>query len=217
MLRPLTASLVAAAALALPAAALAETPRFYFRGALGVGYGGFFTTGSGPSVTIRGLGAMGNFAIGVNLSSSFAVHIDACAMALVTPTVVVNNVVRMSDQPADSTTTLSIIGAGFRWQHPSRLWASLSLGVAIMGVEIPGAVCRNPMTGRNFDCSYALTQLGGGANVLVGRSWPLAYGWRIGGAVHAIVAAIPDRPDNTGAQPLWMALGGGASLVITDQ
>jgi hypothetical protein len=217
MLRPLTACLVAAAALALPAAARAETPRFYFRGALGVGYGGFFTTGSGPSITLRGLGAMGNFAVGVNLSRAFAIHIDACAMALVTPTVLVNGTERTSAQPADSTTTLSIIGGGVTWRHPSQFWASLSGGVAIMGVEIPGATCRDPMTGRSFDCSFALTELGGGANVLVGRSWPLAYGWRIGASVHAIFAAVPDRADTTGAQPLWITLGGGASLVVTDQ
>jgi len=217
MLRHLTAGLVAAAALALPAAARAETARFYFRGALGVGYGGFFTTGSGPTVTLRGLGAMGNFAVGFNLSRAFAVHIDACAMALVTPTVIVNAAERSSSQPADSTTTLSLIGAGVTWRHPSHFWVSLSAGVTIMGVEIPGATCRDPMTGRSFDCSFALTQLGGGANVLVGRSWPLAYGWRIGAAVHGLFAAVPDRPDNTGAQPLWVTLGGGASLVITDQ
>jgi len=217
MLRHLTARLVAVAALALPTAARAETPRFYFRGALGVGYGGFFTTGSGPSVTIRGLGAMGNFAVGVNLSRAFAVHVDACAMALVTPTVVVNDAERISPQRADSTTTLSIIGGGVTWRHPSQFWASLSGGVAIMGVEIPGATCRSPTTGLDFNCSYGLTELGGGVNVLVGRSWPLAYGWRIGAAVHGLFAAVPDRPDNTGAQPLWVTLGGGASLVITDQ
>jgi hypothetical protein len=216
-MRHATAGLAVAAALALPATARAEGVGFFFRGVLGVGYGGFVTAGSAVDIAIRGPGALGNFAVGLALPRGFAVHLDACALALVTPTVTVNGRDRESAQPADSTTTLSIIGAGLTWRHPSRLWASLSGGVAVMGVEIPGATCRNAMTGRSFDCSFALTQLGGGANVLLGRDWPLAYAWKIGVALHGLVAAVPDRPDPTGLQPLWITFGGGASLVISAQ
>jgi len=214
--RTLAACLATAAALALPAGARAEGVRFFFRGALGAGYGGFVTTGAGPDVTIQGLGALGNFAVGLSLGRGFAVHIDACAMALVSPTVTVNGTDRESPTAADSTTTLSIIGGGVTWRHPSNFWGSVSGGVAIVGVEIPGATCVNPMTGVNFDCSYALTQLGGGAILLVGRDWPLAYAWRIGAAVHGAFAAVPDQPAG-GVQPLWLSFGGGASLVITAQ
>lgn len=214
--RPLVACLATAAALALPAGARAEGVRFFFRGALGAGYGGFVTSGSGPEVAIHGPGALGNFAVGLSLGRGFAVHIDACAMALVSPTVTVNGTDRESPTAADSTTTLSIIGGGVTWRHPSNFWGSVSGGVAVMGVEIPGGVCTDPTTMRRFDCSYALTQLGGGAILLVGRDWPLAYAWRIGAAVHGVFAAVPDQPAG-GVQPLWLSFGGGASLVITAQ
>ena len=214
--RTLTACFATAAALALPAGARAEGVRFFFRGALGAGYGGFVNGGSGPSVAIHGLGALGNFAVGLSLGRGFAVHVDACAMALVSPTVTVNGAERESPTAADSTTTLSIIGGGVTWRHPSNFWVSLSGGVAIMGVEIPGAMCVNPQTGASFDCSYALTQLVGGVNVQVGRDWPLAYAWRIGASLHTAFAAVPDQPAG-GVQPLYLAFGGGASLVITAQ
>jgi hypothetical protein len=216
-MRPtLAAGFTVVVAMASPGGARAQAGRFFFRGALGVGYGAFVTAVEGPSASIVGLGALGNFALGVTLGRGFAVHIDACAMALVTPTVTVNGRVRESAMRADSTTTLSIVGGGLTWRHRSRFWGSLSGGVAIVGVEIPDALCRNPRTGESFDCSFALTELGGGANLLVGRDWPLAYAWHIGVALHAALAAVPDQPAN-GVQPLWLAFGGGASLVITAQ
>ncbi len=192
------------------AAVTARLQRFFFRGALGVGYGSFSTGTSTGELVLAGTGALGNFAVGVNLHRSLAVHVDACAMSLVTPTLYVGGNERSIASRADSTSTLSIIGGGVTFSAPGRLlWASASGGVAVLGVEIPGAAADSA-------AAFGLTQLGWGLNLLVGRDWPIVYNWRVGLALHGIVAQLPDQPF-MGSTPTWTALGGGLSLTVTDR
>jgi hypothetical protein len=193
----------------------ARQQRFFFRGALGVGYGSFTSATSAGDFTLAGVGALGNFAIGVHLYRGLAVHIDACAMSLVTPTVRVSGRERPPASRADATSTLSIIGGGLTWaEHGGLLWASVSGGVAVLGVEIPAAM--TTATGGTTP-TFGLTQLGWGLNVLVGKDWPIVYGWRVGGALHGIFAQMADQADMGGSAPTWANVGAGVSLTVSDR
>lgn len=192
----------------------ARQQRFFFRGALGVGYGSFTSGTARGDFTLAGVGALGNFAIGVHLYRGLAVHIDACAMSLVTPAVRIAGVDRPSASRADATSTMSIIGGGLTWaERDGLLWASVSGGVAVLGVEIPATMAT--ATG-NATPTFGLTQLGWGLNLLVGKDWPIVYGWRVGGALHAIFSQMADQT-YMGSTPTWANLGAGLSLTVTDR
>jgi hypothetical protein len=192
----------------------ARMQRFYFHGALGVGYGRFASSTGAGQITLHGAGAMGNFAIGVNLVRGLSVHVDACAMALVTPTVSVNNVDQPTVSRADSTSTTSIIGGGLTWtQHDGLVWVSLAGGVSVLGVEIPSAMSSS--TGVSAP-AYGLTQFGWGVNLLAGHDWPIVYNWRVGLALQAIFTQMPDQPF-MGSTPTWENFGGGLSLTVSDR
>lgn len=181
--------------------------RFFFRGALGIGYGAFGSETSVGSLAIRGAGAMGNFAIGVNLVRGLAVHVDACAMSLVNPTFSVNGVGNTSAN--DATTTTSIIGGGLTWSdRGGLLWVSLSGGVSVIGIET-GVVTRT-------SSGYGLTSLGWGLNLLAGHDWPIIYNWRVGAALHAIYSQAKDQPGGPEA-PTWQGFGGGVSLTVSER
>mgnify|MGYP000943000809 CR=1 FL=1 len=194
-------ALASAPAIAHAQAASARPQRFYFRGVLGVGYGVF---GDDVGSRIAGFGALGNFALGVHIAYGIAVHIDACAMSLVSPTYSVNGAVVASRGTADSTSTTSIIGGGVTWRHPSLFWVSVSGGVSVLGVEKPGAMD-----------SFGRTGLGWGLNILAGRDWTFAHTWHVGVALHGLVAGMPDQPVGR-VTPMWTSLGGGVSITVTD-
>lgn len=181
--------------------------RFFFRGVLGVGYGSFGSDTAVGAITIRGVGAMGNFAIGVNLVRGLAVHVDACAMSLVNPTFAVNGVENTSSN--DATTTTSIIGGGLTWSDRGGLaWVSVSGGVSVLGIET-GVVSRT-------SSGFGLTRLGWGVNVLAGHDWPIIYNWRVGAALHAIFSQTADQPGGATA-PTWENFGGGVSLTVSER
>ncbi len=205
---------IAREASAQSVALTARMQRFFFRGALGVGYGSFSGSTSVGALSMHGAGAMGNFAIGVNLIRGLAIHVDACAMSLVTPVVTVNGVDRTSVSNADATTTTSIIGGGLTWSdRGGLLWVSATGGVAVLGVEIPAAMVT--ATGVTTP-TFGLTQLGWGVNVLAGHDWPIVYNWRIGLALHGIFTQVPDQPF-MGSTPTWENFGGGLSLTVSDR
>lgn len=196
------------------AALTARMQRFYFHGVLGVGYGRFASSTGAGQITLQGAGAMGNFAIGINLVRGLSVHVDACAMALVTPTVSVNNVDQPAVSRADSTSTTSIIGGGLTWSDRGGLvWVSLAGGVSVLGVEIPSAMSSS--TGVSAP-AYGLTQYGWGVHLLAGHDWPIVYNWRVGLALQAIFTQMPDQPF-MGSTPTWENFGGGLSLTVSDR
>ncbi len=181
--------------------------RFFFRGVLGIGYGVFGSDTSIGALSIRGVGAMGNFAIGVNLVRGLAVHVDACAMSLVNPTFSVNGAARTSSN--DATTTTSIIGGGVTWSDRGGLvWVSVSGGVSVLGIET-GVV-------STASSGFGLTRLGWGLNVLAGHDWPIIYNWRVGAALHAIFSQSADQPGGPSA-PTWENFGGGVSLTVSER
>ncbi len=208
----LTFALGGGAARAQTAAPRAQ--RFYGRGVLGVGYGLYATTTRAGDIKISGLGVTWNFAVGVNIARGFSAHVDAAAMSLITPSVTTAGVDRVAPDRADSTSTLTLFGGGVTWSHPAHLlWASLSGGVAVLGVELPAA--QRTSAGTTTP-TYGQTQYGWGLNLLVGHDWPLVYHWRAGLALQAVFAQVPDQPFE-GSTPTWTAFGGGLSLTIVDR
>ncbi len=192
----------------------ARRQRFFFRGALGVGYGSFTSATASGDFTLAGVGALGNFAIGVRVYRGLAVHIDACAMTLVTPGVRVAGRDRPSASRADATSTMSIIGGGLTWaDRDGLLWASLSGGVAVLGIEIPATMATSTGTATP---TFGITQLGWGLSLLVGKDWPVVYGWHVGGALHALVGQMADQ-SYMGSTPTWANVGAGLSLTVTDR
>jgi hypothetical protein len=201
-----------------------EQQRFFFRGALGMGYGTFWTDTflneirAVGTLRISGLGAFGDFSIGMSLiPKRLAFHVDACALSLVTPSISVAGSPRTALVSADSTTTLSIIGGGTTVHLPwANVWGSVVGGVSILGVEIPVTQTRAGMGAVVQAATYGRTQLGWGLNILAGRDFPIIYNWSLGVSAHVIVASVPDVADAMGNAAQWYGVGGGVSLSLTD-
>lgn len=186
---------------------------FYFRGVLGVGYGTFVASTRMGETRLSGVGALGNFALGLTVvAERLAVHVDACAMSLVTPTVSLpRGSLTVSDR-VDATSTTSILGAGVTYNHqPWSAWASLTVGASILAVEFPVVLPTGALETR-----YSVTPVGWGFNLLVGKDWPMAYHWNLGLALQILFSQVPDRPFE-GEVPLWTNLGAGLSLTVIDR
>ncbi len=219
-LSPRLAALLVAGAIvaAAPDAGAQNTrfTRFFFRAALGVGYG-FATTSitarnaatgrtTTTETTIRGAGSVAAFAIGVNVVRNLALHVDAAALALVNPSLRVNDLER-TGTGANTTTAVSLVGAGVTWRIPSVLWASVTGGATVLSVELPDA--------RN--ASHGLTDFGWGLSALVGRDFDLIDSWHVGVALHGLFAQMPDRAVGAGDPPTWTLGGVGLTVSVVEQ
>jgi len=211
---PRAAALVlAAAALTWPRGARAEGrafQRFFFRMALGGGYG--FTSASAifpirpePVVlSYEGGAVLGAFSLGAFVAPGFAVHLDASASALLTPAVAFDGM-RYELGTSDFTTSMSMVGAGFTWTHTSNAWVSLAGGVMQISAEFP------------FEraAGHLLTTFGGAGQLMVGYDRRVAEHWFLGGALHGMVGWVPEAPtDMYGFLSTWFAASVGAVVTI---
>jgi hypothetical protein len=201
-----------------------EQQRFFFRGALGIGYGTVWSEtlikeiDAIGTLRLSGLGAYGNFSIGMSLiPKRLAFHVDACALSLVSPSISIAGSPRIALVNADSTTTLSIIGGGTTVHLPwANVWASVVGGASILSVEIPVSRASSGMGAAVRAPTYGRTQVGWGLNLLAGRDFPIIYNWSLGVSAHVIVASLPDVPNAAGDVAQWYGIGGGVSLSLTD-
>ena len=167
--------------------------------ALGAGYGGFSYHRGGPRGRHPRPRRPRHFAVGLSLGRGTAVHIDACAMALVSPpspsTAPTARAPRPPTPPPPCRSSAAASPGATR-----RTSGAASLGgVAVMGGRSPAASAPTRTTMRRFDCSYASRSSAAGPSSWSARLASLCA-WRIGARSTASSPPSPTSPRG-GVQP----------------
>lgn len=188
-------------------AAVVVRTGWFFRGALGAGFG--LNSVSGDSAfTVTGPAILADVAFGWTLADNFALHFDVAAATVLSPSLSTSATSSGGTSTftarLDSTNvTQSMAGVGATWYLPEFLgYFSANAGLALVQAEVYSG---------SATTRYGESRLGFGLNLIGGKEWLLTNRWTFGVGAQVLYSVVPDQDNH-----LWNNLAGGLVLSFTD-
>jgi hypothetical protein len=177
---------------------------FYLRLMLGPGYTRMGASAAGTDMTVSGIGAGFNVAVGGAISENLALYGDIIVNSAANPE---QKVGATSRELTDRTAAAQGIGVGAAYLiMPVNAFIGGSLVLARFSLDD---------TSGEESRTLAESDTGFGLNLVGGKEWWVSDNWGVGVAGQFFGARVPDKEEIMGSKPTWWLFGFSVAFTAT--